>query len=105
MSKKKYIKKILKNFHIENSKSTSTPMNLKEKFNKNDETNKVDEGQYRSLIGCLMYLTTTRSNITFDVSLLSRFMHYASESHLQGEKRIVRYINGTINCDIKFSYS
>jgi hypothetical protein len=80
-------------------------MNLKEKINKNDGTNKVDEGLYRSLIGCLMYLTTTRSDIAFDVSLLSRFMHYASESHLQGEKRIVRYINGTINCDIKFSYS
>jgi hypothetical protein len=69
--KKKYIKEILKNFHIEKNKSTSTPMNLKEKFNKNDETNKVDEGRYRSLIGCLMYLTTTRSNIAFDVSLLS----------------------------------
>jgi hypothetical protein len=71
MSKKKYVKEILKNFRIENCKSTSTLMNPKEKFNKNDGTNKMDEGQYRSLIGCLMYLTTTRSDIAFNVSLLS----------------------------------
>jgi hypothetical protein len=69
--KKKYVKEILKNFRIENCKSTSTLINLKEKFNKNDGTNKMDEGQYRSLIGCLRYLTTTRSDIAFNVSLLS----------------------------------
>jgi len=66
-------------------------MNLKEKFSKNDGTNKVDEGQYISLIGCLMYLTATRSNIAFAVSLLSRFMHCASELHLQAKKKMVWY--------------
>jgi hypothetical protein len=67
---KKYAKEILKTFHMENYKSTSTPMNPKEKFNKNDGTNKVDKGQYKSLTGCLMYLTTTRSDTVFVVSLL-----------------------------------
>jgi hypothetical protein len=52
-----------------------------------------------------MYLTATRFDIAFAVSLLSRFMHCTSESHLQGAKRIARYINGTINYDIKFSHS
>jgi hypothetical protein len=81
---KKYAKEILKKFHMKNCKSTSTStsMNPKEKFNKNDGTNKVDKGQYISLIGCLMYLTTTRSDTAFAVSLLSRFMHCASESQL-----------------------
>lgn len=91
---KKYAKKILKKFHIENCKSTSTLMNLKEKFNKNDGINKVNEGQYRSLIGCLMYLTSTRPDFAFAVSLLSRFMHCASELHFQGAKKIMRYIKG-----------
>ena len=90
---------------MENCKSTSTSMNLKEKFSKNDGTNKIDEGQYKSLMGCLMYPTTTRSDIAFVVRLLSRFMHCACESHLQCAKRIVRYIKGTINYDIKFSHS
>jgi hypothetical protein len=87
----KYAKEILKKFHMESCKSTSTPMNLKEKFSKNDGTNKVDEGQYISLIGCLMYLTATRLNIAFAVSLLSCFMHCASELHLQVKKKMVWY--------------
>ena len=99
-----YAKEILKKFHMESCKSTSTPMNLKEKFSKNDGTNKVDEGQYKSLIGCLMYLTATRSDIAFAVSLLSRFMHYASELHLQAAKKIVRYVKGTISYGIKYSH-
>ena len=100
----KYAKQILKKFHMESCKSTSTPMNLKEKFNKNDGTNKVNEGLYRSLIGCLMYLTTTRFDIAFAVSLLSHFIQCASELHLQVAKRIVRYIKGTISYGIKFSH-
>jgi hypothetical protein len=51
-----------------------------------------------------MYFRATRSNITFAVNLLSRFMHYASELHFQATKKIVRYIKGAINCSIKFSH-
>lgn len=57
-----------------------------------------------SLIGCLMYLNATKSNITYAVSLLSRFMYCASEMHFQAAKRIIRYIKGTVNYDIKFSH-
>jgi hypothetical protein len=51
-----------------------------------------------------MYLTTTRPDIAFTVSLLSWFMYCANELHLQGAKRVVRYIKGTINYGIKFSH-
>jgi hypothetical protein len=50
-----------------------------------------------------MYLTTTRPDIMHVVSLLSRFMHCASEVHFKAVKRIVRYIKGTLNYDIQFS--
>ena len=79
---RKYAQEILKKFQMEECKSISTPMNQKKKLSKKDDTNKVDEGYYRRLIGCLMYLTTTRPYILFVVSLLSRFMHCASEVHL-----------------------
>ena len=68
---KKYAKEILKKFHMEECKATNTPMNQKEKLSKEDGTDKVDEGYFRSLIGCLMYLTATRPDILFAVSLLS----------------------------------
>lgn len=70
-------------------------MNQKEKFSKVDGAKKIDESQYRSLIGCLMYFTATRPDIMFVVSLLSRFMHCAGDVHFQAAKRIVIYIKGT----------
>ena len=52
-------------FQMEECKSVSTPMNQKEKFNKEESVDNIDEGYYRSLIGCLLYVTTTRPNILF----------------------------------------
>jgi hypothetical protein len=99
---KKYAKEILKKFQMEECKTVSTPMNPKENLSKEDGFDKVDEGYYRSLIGCLMYLTATRPDILFAVSILSRFMHCASEMHLKAAKRILRYIKGTIDYGVKF---
>jgi hypothetical protein len=103
VGQQKYAKEILKKFKMEDCKSMTTPMNLKEKFSKEDGADKVDEAIYRSLIGCLMYLTATRPDIMHAVSLLSRFMHCASEIHFKAAKRVVRYIKGTLNYGIKFS--
>jgi len=65
----------------------------------------VDETYFRSFIGCLMYLTATRPDILYAVSVLSRFMHCPSEVHLQAAKRVVRYIKGTITYGVKFQKS
>ena len=53
----KYAKEVLEKFNMEECKPTATPMNQKEKFCKEDEAERVDERLYRSIIGCLMYLT------------------------------------------------
>lgn len=102
---RKYAKEILKKFQMDDCKSTDTPMNQKEKFSKEDGAEKIDENKYRSLIGCLMYLTSTRPDIMFSVSSLSRFMHCASELHFQAAKRILRYVRGTTEYGIKYTCS
>jgi len=102
---RKYAKEILKKFQMEECKFVSTPMNQKEKLSKKDGTDKVYEGYYRRLIGCLMYLIATRPDILFVVSLLSRFMHCASEVHLRVAKRILNYVKGTIDYGVKFERS
>ena len=99
---KKYAREVLKRFQMDECKAVSTPMNPKEKLCKEDGTNYVDVGYFRSLIGCLIYLTTTRPDIQVAVSLLSQFMHCASEMHLIASKRILRYIKGTIDYGVKF---
>ena len=101
--RQKYAKKVLRKFNMEECKPTATPMNQKEIFCKEDEAERVDERLYKSLIGCLMYLTTTRPDIMYVVSLLSRYMHCASKIHFQAAKKILRYVKGTIDYGIRFS--
>ena len=49
-----------------------------------------------------MYLIAIRPDIMNATSILSRYMHCASEIHFQEAKRIVRYIKGTIDYGLKF---
>ena len=99
---KKYAKEILKKFQMDDYKTMSTSMNPKEKLCKKDGTHQVDEAHFRSVIGCLMYLIATKLDIQFPVSVLSRFMHCATEIHLNAARRILRYIKGTVDFGVKF---
>ncbi|CAJ2637049.1 unnamed protein product [Trifolium pratense] len=99
----KYAKEVLKKFNMGDCKPVATPMNQKEKFSKEDGAERVDENLYRSLIGCLMYLTATGTDIMYVVSLLSRYTHCASEIHFQAAKRILRYVKGTVDYGIRFN--
>ena len=80
-------------------------MNQKEKLCKEDGTYKIDQTYFRSLIVCLIYLTETRLDILNVVSILSRFIHCASEWHLKTAKRVIRYVKGTCDFGIKFTRS
>ncbi|KAA3482129.1 pleiotropic drug resistance protein 3-like [Gossypium australe] len=95
LGQKTFSMKILKTFSMENSKSTSTPMAVGMKLSSQDDHDRVDESAYRSLVGCLLYLTATRPDVMFSVSMLSRFMHCCNKQHLQVAKRVLRYIKGT----------
>ncbi|XP_021606554.1 uncharacterized mitochondrial protein AtMg00810-like [Manihot esculenta] len=102
INQSKYAKEILKKFHMEGCKPVDTPMQPRVKFYKDDGAVKVNENHYRSLLGCLMYLSASRPDIMHAVGLLSRFMHCASEEYLQAAKRVMRYIKGTIDFGVKY---
>jgi hypothetical protein len=55
---------------------------------------------FRSLVGNLMYLTATRPDIMFAVSLISRFMEAPYSEHWEAAKRILRYVKGTTDYGI-----
>nr|KYP35436.1 hypothetical protein KK1_043522 [Cajanus cajan] len=88
---------------MENSKPMSTPMFQKLMLCKEDGAEKVNEAEFRSLVGCLMCLVTTRPNILQAVSLLSKFKH-VSKVHLQADKRVLRYVKGTLDYGVRFKY-
>ncbi|KAI3692720.1 hypothetical protein L6452_32542 [Arctium lappa] len=55
----------------------------------------VDVKTYRGMIGSLMYLMASRSDIMFSTYLCARYQAKPKESHLSAVKRIFRYLKGT----------
>jgi len=96
ISQKKYASDILKKFKMEHSKPISTPVEEKLKLIRESDGKRVNPTHYKSLIGSLRYLTATRPDIVYGVGLLSRYMEEPHVSRLQGAKRILRYIKGTL---------
>ncbi|XP_058740883.1 uncharacterized mitochondrial protein AtMg00810-like [Vicia villosa] len=103
ISQKNYASDILKKFKREHSKPVYTPVEEKLKLTRENDGKRVDSTQYKSLIGSLRYLTATRPDIVYEVGLLSRFMEEPCVSHLQGAKRILRYIKGALTDGIFYA--
>ncbi|GKA36630.1 hypothetical protein Tco_0723195 [Tanacetum coccineum] len=57
----------------------------------------VDQTDYRSKIGSLMYLTSSRPDIVQAVCYCARYQARPTKKHLKEVKRIFRYLRGTIH--------
>nr|GEV23908.1 putative ribonuclease H-like domain-containing protein [Tanacetum cinerariifolium] len=73
---------------------TNTPIDTKKSLLKDPDGEDVDVHTYRSMIGSLMYLTSSRSDIMFTVCACSRFQVTPKASYLHAVKRIFRYLKG-----------
>jgi hypothetical protein len=51
----------------------------------------------------IIYLTTTRLDISFAIGIISRFTQKPCEEHLCVAKRVLRYLKGTQNFGLKYS--
>ena len=100
ISQAKYALEVLKRFDLENCNSVWNPMVPGNKLDMDEGGDRVDETHYKKIIGSIMYITTTRSDLQFSVSLLSRFMSKPTKLHLQAAKRVLRYLKGTMDLRI-----
>ncbi|GJR12390.1 retrovirus-related pol polyprotein from transposon TNT 1-94 [Tanacetum coccineum] len=91
----KYIKEMLKKIRLEDSKPMKTPMSTETKLIRDEDSESVDNTNYRGMIGSLLYLTASRPDIMFSVCLCARFQEDPKTSHLEVVKCIFRYIKGT----------
>ncbi|GKB49178.1 putative ribonuclease H-like domain-containing protein [Tanacetum coccineum] len=99
----KYVAEILKKFNYIDVKSASTPVDLEKLLVKDGDVNDVDVHLYRSMIGSLMYLTTSRPDIMFAVCACARFQVTPKTSHLLAVKRIFRYLKGKLTLGLWYS--
>ncbi|GJR28664.1 hypothetical protein Tco_1151625 [Tanacetum coccineum] len=75
-------------------KTTSTPMETSKHLLKDEDGEEVDVHMYRSMIGSLMYLTSSRLDIMFVVCACARYQVTPKVSHLHAVKRIYGYLKG-----------
>ena len=107
ISQQKFLEGILKKFKMENCKPVTTPAEPGRKFMKLAEDEiPVDVQLYQQIIGSLTYAATaTRPDIAAAVNMLSKFMTRPGKDHMEGAKRILRYIKGTIDYGLSYNAS
>ncbi|MGD0511293.1 MAG: reverse transcriptase domain-containing protein, partial [Candidatus Micrarchaeaceae archaeon] len=95
----RYVEKLLKRYGMENCKPADTPMALK--ITPSDD--EYDMGIYQSLTGGLMWPSLcTRPDIAFAVGYLARWNSKPTRAHHVAQKRVLRYLKGTIGHGILF---
>ena len=95
LNQRKYTIDLLRDSNMLNSKPANTPFDSKLQLDKLGDP--LDSpNYYQKLVGKLIYLTITRPDISFAVSLVSQHMHAPTVVHLCMVKRILRYLKKTI---------
>jgi hypothetical protein len=77
----KYTKDLMKKFNMAEPKVVSTPMSTATSLGSDEDGEAVDQREYRSMTGSLLYLTMTRSDIPFAVGLCACFQTSPHSSH------------------------
>jgi hypothetical protein len=101
----KYTKDLMKKFNMAELKPLSTPMNSAASVGPDEDGEAVDQREYRSMIGSLLYLTATRSDNQFTVGLCAQFQASPRSSHRTTVQWIFRYLKHTLEFGIWYSAS
>nr|GEX98128.1 retrovirus-related Pol polyprotein from transposon TNT 1-94 [Tanacetum cinerariifolium] len=103
INQSKYMLEILKKYGMKYSDPVGTPMEIKDKLDIYQNKTPVDATKYRSMIGALMYLTSSKPDIVHATCLCAWYQAKPTEKHLKEVKRIFRYLRGTINMGLWYS--
>lgn len=92
-----YSRKILNRFRMIDSNTVAVPADPSQTLCTVDIRDECNF-PYREAIGSLMYLAiATRPDISYAIGNCSRFMENPAPVHVNAVKRILKYINGTLN--------
>ncbi|GJR33392.1 putative ribonuclease H-like domain-containing protein [Tanacetum coccineum] len=94
ISQDKYVQDMLRRFDMESVRPATTPYEAAKPKSKDELDDAVNVHLYRSMIGSLMYLTASRTDIMFAVSACSRHQVTPLTSNLNAVKKIFKYLKG-----------
>nr|GEU29475.1 hypothetical protein [Tanacetum cinerariifolium] len=80
-----------------------TLMMKKSKLDEDTQGKAVDPTHYRGMVVTLMYLTSSRPDLVYDVCMCARYQACPIEKHLHAVKRIFRYLRGTVSQGLWYS--
>jgi hypothetical protein len=101
----KYMKDLMKKFNMAELKPVSTPLSFAASLGPDEDGEVVDQREYRSMIGSLLYLIVTRPDIEFTVGLCARFQASPRSSHQTVVQWIFKYLKHTPKFRIWYSAS
>nr|GEX82090.1 hypothetical protein [Tanacetum cinerariifolium] len=94
ISHDKYVAVVLRKFSFSDVKSANTLVDMEKTLVKDADGDDVDVHLYISMIGSLLYLTTSIPDIMYAVCVCARFQVTPKVSHLHAIKRNFRYLKG-----------
>jgi hypothetical protein len=97
VSQDKYIKDMLKEFGMDYAKAITTPMGTNRNLDSDASGNMVDQKMYWSMIGSLLYVTTSRLDVMFSVCMCARFQASPRES-FEGYKENIMILKVYTKC-------
>ena len=110
LSQESYLKKIIQKFKMGDSKEVNVPLaghfvfSTDQSPKTDEERKKMENVPYAEAIGSVMYtMISTRPDIAYAVSVLSRYMSEPGEEHWKGIKWLLRYLKGTSNLGLGFN--
>nr|GEU94644.1 hypothetical protein [Tanacetum cinerariifolium] len=102
INQSKYMLEILNKYGMEFCDPVGTPMDIKDKLDLDQNGTPIDATKYRSMIGALMYLTSSRPEIVHATCLCAQYQAKPTKKHLKEVKRIFCYLRGTINTGLRY---
>jgi hypothetical protein len=99
------MKNLMKKFNMGEFKPMSTPMSMTTALDPDENVEAVDQREYRSMIGSLLYLMVTQLDIQFVMCLCAHFQASPRTSHRQAVQQIFRYLKYTLEFGIWYSAS
>ncbi|PRQ47582.1 putative RNA-directed DNA polymerase [Rosa chinensis] len=103
LCQRKYVLDLLTETGMLGCRPADTPIEQNHKLAEYPNQTLTKKARYQRLVGRLIYLSHTRPDIAYAVSVVSQFMHNPSETHMEAVIRILRYLKSAPGKGLMFS--